>query len=71
MVWDAAGEHWGAGGVGEYTAHAYAALTALAEQLDTVDCPLPVRPEAVWLAIPVMPHTVVPMNEVPPLCGCG
>ena len=23
MAWDAAGEHWGAGGVGEYTAHAY------------------------------------------------
>ena len=30
MARDAAGEHWGASGVGEYTAHAYAALTALA-----------------------------------------
>ena len=70
MVWDVSVR--GAGGVGEYTQRMQLlALTALAEQLDTVDCPLPVRPEAVWLAIPVMPHTVVPMNEVPPLCGCG
>ena len=35
MARDAADGHWCAGGVGEYTAHAHTALTALAQQLYT------------------------------------